>query len=391
MLAVLAAAEFLGMTAWFSATAATPALIAEFGLDAGGASWLTMAVQAGFVAGTLLSAVANLPDVLNPRRLFAVGCLVAAAANALVTRASDPTTTIVLRMLTGGALACVYPPGMKIAAGWFNDRRGLALGVLVGALTAGKAFPHLLQALLGDAGWRAPMLVSSALTVVAGVLVIAVVRDGPHVSTTSRFDPHAVTRLFTTPGARQATFGYLGHMWELYAMWTWIAAFAAASLVASGAANPARGGSVVAFVAIVSGTIGCVLAGWLGDRVGKARVAAAAMAVSTACCAVSPLAFGASTVLLVALVSVWGFSVVADSAQFSALVAEHTHRDYVGTALTVQTCLGFLLTTITIRLTPEIAERIGWQWAFLFLIPGPLAGIWALRPLLPNRKTDLGF
>jgi MFS family permease len=385
MLVVLAAAEFLGMTAWFSATAATPALIAEFGLGSSGASWLTMAVQAGFVAGTLVSALANLPDILNPRRLFAIGCAIAAAANALVTQASDGTTAILLRLLTGAALACVYPPGLKIAAGWFLDRRGLALGVIVGALTAGKAFPHLLQALIGEAGWRTPMLIASALTIVAGVLVVAIVRDGPHVAATSRFDPHAVTRLFTTAGARQATLGYLGHMWELYGMWTWVAAFATASLAAARAADPQRSGSLVAFVAIVSGTIGCVLAGWLGDRAGKARVAAAAMVVSAMCCLATPVVFGAPEAVLIAFVSIWGFTVVADSAQFSALVAQYSERDHVGTALTVQTCLGFLLTIVTIRLVPVLAEAVGWRWGFLLLAPGPAVGILALRPLLRGR------
>jgi MFS family permease len=382
MLMLLAAAEFLGMTAWFSATAATPALIDEFHLGRAGASWLTMAVQAGFVAGTLVSALANLPDVLNPRRLFAIGCVIAAGANALVTRAPDGATAIMLRLLTGAALACVYPPGMKIAAGWFVERRGLALGVIVGALTAGKAFPHLLQAILGDAGWRTPMLIASGLTIVAGVLVVSFVDDGPHVAATSRFDAHAVTRLFSTPGARQATFGYLGHMWELYAMWTWIAAFATASLAAASATDPARSGSVVAFIAIVSGTIGCVLAGWIADRAGKARVAMAAMIISAACCVLSPFAYGASWAVLIALASVWGFAVVADSAQFSALVTEHTERTHVGTALTVQTCLGFLLTMVTIRLVPVLAAAIGWRWSFVFLAPGPIAGILALRPLL---------
>lgn len=384
MLAVLAAAELFGMTAWFSATAASPALVAEFSLDTGGASWLTMAVQAGFVAGTLMSALANLPDVINPRYLFAVGCGVAAVANALVTRADSGAAAIALRLVTGAALACVYPPGLKIAAGWFARRRGLALGVIVGALTAGKALPHLLQALFGGAGWRTPMLIASALTIVAGVLVVVIVRDGPHVAATSPFDPHAVTRLFRNAGARQATFGYLGHMWELYAMWTWIAAFGVASLEAAGSPDPLRGGSLVAFVAIGSGTAGCVVAGYLGDRLGKARVAAGAMAVSAACCVLTPLAFGATAVALGALVAVWGFAVVADSAQFSALVAEHS-RDYVGTALTIQICLGFLLTAVTIRLTPEIAAALGWKWTFLALVPGPLAGIWALKPLLAKR------
>jgi MFS family permease len=383
MLMLLALAEFLGMTAWFSATAATPALIAEFELSASGASWLTMAVQSGFVAGTLVSALANLPDVLNARRLFAIGCVIAAVANALVTRATDASTTIALRMMTGAALACVYPPGMKIAAGWFASRRGLALGVIVGALTAGKAFPHLLQALLGESGWREPVLVASGLTLVAGVLVLVVVRDGPHVAATSPFDARAVGRLFTSAGARQATFGYLGHMWELYAMWTWIAAFASASLAASAAPDPVRGGSFVAFVAIVSGTVGCVLAGWVGDRIGKARVAISAMAVSALCCAASPLVFGSQPALLIFLVAVWGFSVVADSAQFSALVSEFVPRNHVGTALTVQTCLGFLLTMATIRYVPELAEAVGWRWAFLLLLPGPVAGIFAMRRLHP--------
>ncbi len=385
MLVVLAAAEFLGMTAWFSATAATPALIREYDLDASGASWLTMAVQAGFVAGTLVSALANLPDVINARWLFAMGCAIAAAANALVTVAPSGASAIALRLATGIALACVYPPGMKIAAGWFLERRALALGVIVGALTAGKAFPHLLQAVLGPEDWRTALLIASALTIVAGVLVVAVVRDGPHVAATSRFDPHAVTRLFVTPGARQATLGYLGHMWELYGMWTWVSAFATASLAAARVADPNRGGSVVAFLAIVSGTLGCVLAGWLGDRAGKARVAAGAMVVSALCCALTPLAYGTSQAMLIALVSVWGFAVVADSAQFSALVAQYSERDHVGTALTVQTCLGFLLTIVTIRLVPVIAESIGWRWAFLLLTPGPIAGIVALRPLLRRR------
>jgi MFS family permease len=386
MLALLAAAELLGMTAWFSATAVTPALASEFDLDAASVSWLTMAVQGGFVAGTLVSALANLPDIVNPRYLFASGCVLAAAANAMVTFADGANDAIALRVVTGAALACVYPPGMKIAAGWFAERRALALGTIVGALTAGKAMPYLLFALLGDRGWRPPVLVASMLTLAAGGIVVAFVRDGPHIPPTSAFDARAAVRLFTSPGARQATFGYLGHMWELYAMWTWIAAFAAASVAANGPGDASRAGALIAFVSIASGTAGCVAAGYLGDRVGKARVAAAAMAVSAACCAASPLVFGAPAAVLVTLVAVWGFAVVADSAQFSALVAQHSRADHVGTALTVQTCLGFLLTTVSIRLTPEIAAVVGWKWTFLFLSPGPLAGILALRPLLRSRS-----
>ncbi len=387
MLAVLATAEFLGMTLWFSATAATPALTAEFHFSAAGAAWLTMGVQLGFVVGTLASALLNLPDVINPRRLFAIGCVVGAVANAAVLRASGPAETIVLRLLTGAALACVYPPGMKIAAGWFVERRGFALGLLIGALTLGKAFPYLLESMLGEVTWREPMLVASGLALVGGALVLAVVRDGPYVAATARFDAHAIGRLFRSRGARDATFGYLGHMWELYAMWTWIAVYATASFATRDPGGAAHAGSIAAFLAIGSGTVGCALAGWLADRVGKARIATMAMWTSAACAALTPVAFGAAPIVLYALVMVWGFAVVADSAQFSALVSEYCDREHVGTALTVQTCLGFLLTIVTIRVVPLLAAEVGWRWAFLLLVPGPLAGIRAMRPLVAQASS----
>jgi MFS family permease len=380
MLAALALAEFLGMTLWFSATAVTPVLVAEFGMSSTHASWLTIAVQAGFVVGTLASAVANLADVLNARVVFFGGALVGAAANAAVLLVDSPTIVVVLRFLTGAALACVYPPGMKIAAGWFRERRGFALGILIGALTLGKAFPHLLSALFGGT-WRGPMLLASALAVAGGVLVIAVVRDGPYVAATAPFDPHAIGRLVRIRGARLATLGYLGHMWELYAMWTWIAVLATASFSASGMASAAAAGSLAAFLAIGSGTAGCALAGWFADRLGRARVAIWAMWTSAACAALTVFVFGGPPAIVFLLVMVWGFAVVADSAQFSALVSEYSPADHIGTALTLQTCLGFLLTMVTIELLPRIAAIVSWRYASLLLVPGPLLGIAAMRRL----------
>ena len=286
MLGVVSLAQFLGMTLWFSATAVTPLLVREFDIPPGHVAWLTMAVQAGFVAGTLASAFANLADVINARTLMFIGSLAGAAANAAVIIAPGSTAVIVLRFLTGAALALVYPPGMKIAAGWFRDRRGFALGLLIGALTLGKAFPHLLTALFGD-NWHQPMLLVSGLAALGGVMVLAVVRDGPYVAATAPFDPHAIRRILSSRGARLATFGYLGHMWELYAMWTWVAVFAAASFTASGMPNAGAAGSVAAFLAIGSGAAGCGLAGYLADRLGKARVAMWAMLASAACAALS--------------------------------------------------------------------------------------------------------
>jgi MFS family permease len=237
-----------------------------------------------------------------------------------------------------------------------------------------------LSSLYGSA-WREPMALSSALAVVGGVLVLAVVRDGPYLAATAPFDPHAIRSILRTRGARLATFGYLGHMWELYAMWTWIAVFATASLTASGVAAAAALGSLAAFLSIGSGTIGCVMAGWLADRLGRARIAMWAMWTSAACAAAAALVYGAHPAWLIALVMIWGFSVVADSAQFSAIVSEHAPRQHVGTALTLQTCLGFLLTTVTIELLPRLANVTGWRYACWLLVPGPLAGIAAMRRL----------
>jgi len=389
MLAVVSVAQFLGMTLWFSATAVTPLLIVDFNIAPANAAWLTMSVQAGFVAGTLLSALTNLADVLNARRLMFIGSIIGALANAAVLVAPGAAAVVGLRFLTGASLALVYPPGMKIAAGWFREGRGLALGVLIGALTLGKAFPHLLTAVFSD-GWRQPMLLVSALAAIGGTLVLVTARDGPYVAATAPFDPQAIRNVLSSRGARLATFGYLGHMWELYAMWTWVAVFAAASFAASDIRNASTAGSIAAFLAIGSGAAGCVLAGYIADRIGKARVAMWAMIASAACAALTVVVFGGSPWLLYALIMVWGFAVVADSAQFSALVSEHAPRDHVGTALTLQTSVGFLLTMVTIEALPRLAQATSWQWASLLLVPGPLLGAWAMlrlqqpRPELPT-------
>lgn len=380
MLGVVSLAQFLGMTLWFSATAVTPLLVREFDIPPGHVAWLTMAVQAGFVAGTLASALTNLADILNPRTLMCLGSLAGALANAAVIIAPGSTSVIALRFLTGASLALVYPPGMKVAAGWFRDRRGFALGLLIGALTLGKAFPHLLTAIFG-ANWHGPMLLVSGLAATGGLLVLAVVRDGPFVAATAPFDPHAIRKILASRGARLATFGYLGHMWELYAMWTWIAVFATASFAATGLANASAAGSLAAFLAIGSGAAGCGMAGYLADRFGKARIAMWAMLGSAACAGLTVAVFGGAPFWLYALVMVWGFAVVADSAQFSALVSEHAPKEHIGTALTLQTCVGFLLTMVTIELLPRLAAVTTWQYASLLLVPGPLLGAWAMKRL----------
>ena len=385
MLLLVALGEFLGMTLWFSATAAAPAVAREFSLDTAARAWLTMAVQAGFVAGTLLTAATNAADVVNARQLFAIGGVVAALTNAAIALAPGPASIIALRFCTGAALAWVYPPGLKIAAGWFREQRGAALGLVVGALTVGSAFPHLLAWLGAGLPWRALVSTSSVLAIAGAAIVGLAVKDGPYVAPSAPFDPHALRIVLRNPAVRLATLGYLGHMWELYAVWTWIAAFAAAAL------DDVRTGSLVAFVTIASGAVGCVLAGRWADRWGKPQIAGGAMIGSAACALVSPLAFRASLVLLLVLAVVWGFTVVADSAQFSALVAEHSPRTHVGTALTLQISSGFLLTMVSLRLVPHISAALGWKWGFLVLVPGPLLGAWAMKALTNRHERYRGL
>ena len=377
MLLRVAAAELLGMTLWFSATAAAPAVAREFAMTESARAWLTMAVQAGFVAGTLLTAATNLADAINPRRLFAVGCIAGAAVNLAIVASPSSAVTIALRFLTGAALSWIYPPGMKIAAGWFRERRGTALGVVVGAVGLGSALPHLLVYLGAGLPWR-PLVASSSLLAAAGAAIVALtVEDGPYVTASAPFDRHALRVVLASRGTRLAMLGYFGPMWELSAMWTWIAAFAAASV--GTAATPS--GSLVAFITIATGSAGCVMAGRWADEWGKAKVAGLSMIASAACCLLSPAVFGAGVTPLILLSVVWGFTIVADSAQFSALVTEYTARTHVGTALTLQTSTGFLLTMVSMRLVPHVSAIEGWKWTFLILAPGPILGALAMRAL----------
>lgn len=375
-LTLLAAAELLGMALWFSGSAVVPALDREWNLTESQVSWIAIAVQLGFVAGTLLSATLNLPDIISTRHLFAVSAFLGAAVNAVFgLYVADPGTAIVLRFLTGVFLAGVYPPGMKIMATWFRERRGMALGVLVGALTMGKATPYLVNA-IGSGNWRANVLFVSLLSVIGGLIVLFFVADGPYALPPARFDITQVVRVFGNRGVRLASLGYFGHMWELYGMWIWIPVMIRASLSMQGG-NPQLA-ELGSFLVIGSGAVGCVVAGLIADRVGRTAVTSWAMAISGTCCLVIGLLYGGNPVLLLLVATIWGATVVADSAQFSSCVTELGDPQYIGTALTIQMCIGFLLTTISIELIPKIQD---WRYAFMILAPGPFLGVLAMLRL----------
>jgi len=389
-LTLLALAELLAMSLWFGGSAVVPALRAEWHLSDAAVNWLTLAVQIGFVCGTLLSAFLNLPDILRSRYLFAATAIAGAIANAIfVFYADGPRSAIALRFLTGLCLAGVYPPAMKIMATWFRRSRGMALGILVGALTLGKASPYLING-IGSANWRHNLLFVSLLAVVGGLLVLLFVNDGPHALPAGRFDWKQVGRVFRNRGVRLASLGYFGHMWELYAMWTWIPVMIRASLSLRGS-DPAWA-EVGSFLVIGSGAAGCVVAGLIADRVGRTTVTSWAMGISGACCLLIGLLFGAHPVLLLTVAAIWGASVVADSAQFSACVTELGDPRYIGTALTVQVSLGFLLTTISIQLIAMLEKAWGWQYAFAALAPGPIFGVIAMLRLrsLPEALKIAG-
>ena len=384
-LTLVAIAELLAMGLWFGVSAVSPQIAREWRLDEATAAWLTLAVQLGFVAGTLLSATLNLPDVIRARHLFALCALLGAVTNLIFAAAAQTiTVAIALRFLTGVFLAGVYPPGMKIIATFFKSGRGFALGVLIGALTLGKASPYLVN-VIGSDSWRVNVGFASLLAAVSSLLVLRFVGEGPYALPNQPFDLTQITRVFANRGVRLANFGYFGHMWELYAMWTWAPVMIRASVAASG--DSPRFAEAASFAVIGAGAIGCVIAGLVADRIGRAVVAAGAMAASGACCLIIGFLYGKAPVALLVLAIIWGATVVADSAQFSACVTEYGDPRYLGTALTLQTCIGFLITTISIRMMPLLVERVGWEWAFAFLAPGPLLGIVAMMRLRATTNS----
>ncbi|MEX0344582.1 MAG: nitrate/nitrite transporter [Rhizobiaceae bacterium] len=387
---LLLIAEVAGMSLWFVSAAILPEMIQESAITPSRQAALSSSVQLGFVAGALISAILGLADQYDPRRVFAISAVCAALVNAVLLVAEPGgNIAIAARFLTGALLAGVYPVGMKIAVGWGDRDRGLLVGSLVGALTLGNALPHLIS-LGGGSDWRFTVIVASIICALAGVLCLAV-QLGPHHGTAARFDPRVITQAWTNRRVRLAYFGYFGHMWELFSMWAWIGVATAISYsLTMPEADALWLAKLTAFCAIAIGGFACVPAGYWADRIGKAEVAAIAMIVSSISAIATAFTFGGPGWLTFAVVMVWGVSVIPDSAQFSALVADASPPEHAGSLMTFQTAIGFALTFFTVQVTPVAADAFGWPIVIAAMAVGPLLGIIAmlqLRAMGPAKSS----
>lgn len=383
--AALIVTQIAVLSLWFSSAAVLPEMAHEGGLGPDDLAWLSTAVQLGFATGALVYAALGLADRYDPRTVFMISALIGAAANlALIAVPIGGWEAVVLRAFTGAAMAGVYPVGMKIAAGWGKTDRALLVSLLVGALTIGSASPHLM-ALAGGVDWRLTIWVSTVIATAGGVAIFAV-GLGPWHARAATLDVSAIGLIWTNRSLRLAVLGYLGHMWELYAFWAWVAVVATASYTLAGTADARALGKLTAFLAIALGGLACVPAGWLAVRFGSARVAQLCLVGSGGAALTSAFLFGAPAWAMFAILIFWGIAIIPDSALYSTLIADNAPPERTGSLLTIQTALGFLLTAIAVQAAPSLASLVSWAWVLAIMSLGPVIGIWAMQVLIREKS-----
>lgn len=381
-------AELFALSLWFSASAVLPQLERQWGMSATEGSWMTTSVQIGFIVGAICSAFLSLADRYNPRKIFVIACILGAIINSAFTLSSGMAEGLTLRFLTGITMAGVYPTAVKLLSTWFQDRRGFGVGILIAALTLGSSLPHLFNLFIPNVSWKILMLVSSLLALVAAGIMQWVLPDAPSSKEkTDSMSMNTLKYILKNRPVMLANFGYFGHMWELYAMWTWLPIFLIASFKTSLEGDALQEVSTLfAFLTIgVAGAVGSIIGGLYADKIGKARLSMIAMIVSAVSSICIGFTFGLSIWITIIVAVIWGISVVADSAQFSAMIADFARKDCVGTALTFQMAIGFLFTVVSIYLIPVFVNIVGWQWAFSILAIGPILGVCSMIPLIHYR------
>lgn len=376
-IAILILSQIAVLSVWFSSAAVFAEMRAEAGIATERLAWMSTATQVGFGTGALIYAALGLADRFDPRIVFAISAGLAAGSNALLLVAPiGGAEAVALRAATGAFLAGVYPVGMKIAVGWAKRDRALLVGALVGALTLGSAVPHLI-AIMGGADWRTTIAATSLIAAAGGAVLLAI-GLGPYHARAPRLDPTAVRLAWTDRRIRYAILGYIGHMWELYALWAWIGVIAGASFAAAGVTDGDLA-KLTAFLAIALGGFVCIPAGRRADRRGKGPVAAAILATSATLALISALTFGGPVWLVMPVLILWGVMVIPDSALFSSLVADAAPPERAGSIMTLQNALGFLLTAVTVQVTPLAASFLGWPVVLALMAIGPALGVLAMR------------
>ncbi len=369
-------AELCALSLWYSASVIAPELIEIWNLSESSEAWLSASVPIGFVIGALVSSYFGVADRFNPRKVLAISAFLGALLNALLILVDTAFFGILLRILTGVTLAGVYPIAVKILSQWFPQKRGLAIGILIAALTLGSSLPHFVIMFFSSFDWKLVIICTSVLALFSAIIVMYILEDAKVTSKGFTFSFKLIKKVVLNKPVMLANYGYFGHMWELYGMWTWLPAFLTASFLTYSPETPHWFIAFSSFLSIgIAGGIGCVVGGLISDKFGRANLTIISMVISAICSIVIGFTFGQFIWLTLLISMIWGMSIIADSAQFSAAVSEIAEEDYVGTALTFQMCIGFLLTIFSINLIPIIQRIIGWEWVFAILAIGPILGI----------------